>query len=613
MTVSNKTYENINPLFHNALSIFSKEEIEQSNIYADNWYYKVGVNVIPCYVQSKNDKYISILNSWAQYQKEEISQETFENWKELGLFAYGIGVITGKIYRTENKGKFLTIIDIDKLEAVERFAECSGKDIKDIAKWTRVEWHENINSYHIFLITQKQFKNIGAGHGLEVHANNNLIFTSNSIHPDGKRWKAIDNELITVLTNVIELSVLQIAIDRYLRESTTGKMGYDSNDNNNEEALKEFMAYINNPNIKLTKGQRNPALYAQAKSYFFKYTGEFENLSDDAKLVKLKEWLDKQCEVPLTQERGRQNEVEEVWNKVKRYFTGRREKERNKREDELKRIKEEDLKRNPGMCEKKQIQSAILLKENIKSWLSKDIWTIVSEDPIRLIVTRQKEGDIVRVMVEKKKITVVHDDDDKEEIQQDIQILNVGTVIFRVYPIKIVLHESPLKFLESPSTYSITFEDQINQQFTLNGTVEQIIAQLKEYPGCVISAYGVSEVLNAVIAGFRDDGKLEVDSTVDFEGYYYHNDDICMSKIDLDTRHPVRTREEVIDCCNYLDERAKFQVWKYKLKDREIDRRDLLSSAIQWTIAAPFNFAIKQITNKKYWIKIFDFSGERWR
>jgi hypothetical protein len=49
--------------------------------------------------------------------------------------------------------------------------------------------------------------------------------------------------------------------------------------------------------------------------------------------------------------------------------------------------------------------------------------------------------------------------------------------------------------------------------------------------------------------------------------------------------------------------------YKWKYKDTEIDRRDLLASAIKWTIPAPFNFAIKQLTGK--YQKGFDMTGER--
>lgn len=39
--------ENINPNYLNALSIFSKEDIEAANQAADKWYTEIGCNVIP--------------------------------------------------------------------------------------------------------------------------------------------------------------------------------------------------------------------------------------------------------------------------------------------------------------------------------------------------------------------------------------------------------------------------------------------------------------------------------------------------------------------------------------------------------------------------------------
>src|SRR5438093_962712 len=61
-------------------------------------------------------------------------------------------------------------------------------------------------------------------------------------------------------------------------------------------------------------------------------------------------------------------------------------------------------------------------------------------------------------------------------------------------------------------------------------------------------------------------------------------------------------------CIEYLEKRSQFQMWEYK--GRQIDRRDLLASAIKWTVAAPFNFALKQLNCKPY-LRGFDMTGER--
>ena len=38
-----------------------------------------------------------------------------------------------------------------------------------------------------------------------------------------------------------------------------------------------------------------------------------------------------------------------------------------------------------------------------------------------------------------------------------------------------------------------------------------------------------------MITAFRDDGRIRVDTSVDFEGYYYHDGDVHVSKIDIES------------------------------------------------------------------------------
>ena len=138
------------------------------------------------------------------------------------------------------------------------------------------------------------------------------------------------------------------------------------------------------------------------------------------------------------------------------------------------------------------------------------------------------------------------------------------------------------------------------------GSINYILSFLNDN-GYTVSEYGAKEALNSMITAFRDDGRIQIDRSVDFEGYYYHDGDIHVSKIDINKKHPPRTKEECIECIKFIEMLSGFYLWKYK--DMEIDRRDFLASAIKWTIGAPFNFAIKQLTRK--WQKGFDMTGER--
>lgn len=165
--------------------------------------------------------------------------------------------------------------------------------------------------------------------------------------------------------------------------------------------------------------------------------------------------------------------------------------------------------------------------------------------------------------------------------------------------------------MEAPPSYTIIFKDQSNKRFILTGSIEKIVQRLKEMPGCVVSSYAVCEILAAIIGAFADDNNLIIDKSVEFEGYYFADDDIHISKIEFDKKHPLRTREECIECADYLEERIKFQTWRHN--NKLVDRRDVYATALRWTTGAPYNFAIKQLSppNIKRYHKGFDMTGER--
>jgi hypothetical protein len=108
------------------------------------------------------------------------------------------------------------------------------------------------------------------------------------------------------------------------------------------------MRYLDNPDLKLTKGHRYPDTWAKAKSFFFGFTGELtDDVSDNICYQKLIEWHKKVCDPPLFGERGRENDVENIWRNVERLFTGKREEERDKRADKQKQAEEEAKKLYP--------------------------------------------------------------------------------------------------------------------------------------------------------------------------------------------------------------------------------------------------------------------------
>lgn len=144
-----------------------------------------------------------------------------------------------------------------------------------------------------------------------------------------------------------------------------------------------------------------------------------------------------------------------------------------------------------------------------------------------------------------------------------------------------------------------------NMQFTLERKpVDDIISYLKQR-SLVVARYGATEALAQIVTHFVNNNMITIDRSVDFEGYYYHDGDVQRSRVE--GKHTTRTKEECIQVADFLEKWSEFYVWKYK--ERTIDRRDVLATSIKWTVAAPFNFVLKQLGMG--YMNWFDMPGER--
>src|SRR5688500_7086917 len=178
--------------------IHNESNINSINESADFWHYQIGVNVIPSNTENKKT-----YENWSQWQDKPIPDELHEQRKRNGEYNKGIAIITGKIWRGKNKGKYLNGIDCDNRKAIEEICTKDGKTIslEELAKWTIVEQHkDNPNKAHIYVISTKPFKNkstTGINQGLvkdnnnteipaiEVKCEKRIMFVSPSIHRDG--------------------------------------------------------------------------------------------------------------------------------------------------------------------------------------------------------------------------------------------------------------------------------------------------------------------------------------------------------------------------------------------------------------------------------------------
>ena len=352
-----------------------------------------------------------------------------------------------------------------------------------------------------------------------------------------------------------------------------------------------YGAHLHDTGTRIGIGGRHEAIKFICTSYFFKYTLDFTELTDDERFERVLEYDKIHC-FPSLYDTDPQ-EVLDLWNWIKKTFRQKREHDREVREEEKNREKEKARQQASSATEYKQYLLASY-PQSVRQALGNDIWTQISNNPCKFIVGEKRHKHVCRAYVETSAVgdIILHN-------------LSFGTIIFKCIPATIIKHENPLDFLNSQITYTISFLNQANKSFTLSRmTLNQIMDELRN-DGYIMPGNGATEVLAAMITAFRDDNLMNIDKSVDFEGYYYHNGDIQISKVN--GKHPRRNKEQCVACLHFIDNLSKFYVWKYKKVD--IDRRDFLASAIKWTIPAPFNFVIKQLTRK--YQKGFDMTGER--
>lgn len=542
------------------------------------WPYIYG---IPIFEADSINKEIHV-KKWSTF---DFNQINFKAEMLKGRYDNGAAVRLGSTLKGD---LYATALDFDGLEAVLAWFGSWDRVLK-LAQKTLVEWHQDKGKIHVLIFTKEPLENRKIHIGpnkvlLEIRCEKQPLFTSPSRHKDGNKWTPLGTDKIEILDNIGLLKFkgqVSVLSDKYM--SDQDKQRYDS--------------WLDDPSTILGEGAgRHDATRFKVRSYYWKYANGWLNMSDSERFEKAWIWHLDHCKPP----RSRQ-EFDLICDWVKKKDRANRDKRLEQVRDESNRTKKQET--GYPRCHNANKQAILngISDENVRSLLEAIRWTMISTNPQKFIIADQKSCSICRG-------SITYSDSGDSQASKRAH-LNYGAILIRLYPKRVILHQNPLKFLEAPPLYTVIFEDQNKEEIHISGTIETIISRLKEMPGYVVMSYGITEALTAIIGAFNDDLELEIDKSVEFEGYYYGDGDVQISRINLDEKHPRRTREEVIDCIKYLEERSKFQIWTYK--DRQIDRRDLLASAIKWNIPAPFNFLMKQLKCPKPFLKGFDMSGER--
>ena len=213
-------------------------------------------------------------------------------------------------------------------------------------------------------------------------------------------------------------------------------------------------------------------------------SGEWLNLSDDERFERAWQWHNKHCVPPRTREH-----FDEICKWVIDNHRVERDQKHEKIRDEREALRQQAEQNYKQHSDYKQTILNRIHDEKIRKRIDADIWTMVSENPEKFIIARKHACHICRA-------SITYSDTEDNQSSKKAH-LNYGSILIRLFPRSITMHESPLDFLEATIQYKIIFEDQNKHTVTVSGTIEGIISRLKEMPGYVVSSYGITEALAA--------------------------------------------------------------------------------------------------------------------
>ena len=552
-----------------------------------------GCDIIAANTVKKDDNKArdKVLEKWTEFRNTTHSSEYFKKNLKSGKYDKGVAVLCGKFQRGPHEGKYLNVIDFDKKLGITEYLQHGDKmtTMQNIAdEITLVEHHEgDDNSYHLFLITNTPLKSKGADDkvGIETKSETGLIFVSPSVHSSLNKYKPHGKitENIQRLDDIQKLELEQ-HIDYVCKRHGIPYLS--------DPEKKKVFDWLERDDTVIKIGSRHNVLTHIMVSYFFRWGyDKWNELTDEQRYQRVLEYDRKHCVPPLS--KTDPEEVESLWEWIKKNCTGKRQQERDQREDDKKKDEKSYTHQNDSHS-KHKYEKFKTWDKTIRDRLYGNKWTQVSETPLKFIMADYNEKHIVRVSISSGSSKENNENNRKSGTAQKLAYsFNAGTIVLKCIPTEVTIHKNPLKFLRSELKYTMRFVTQSNQRFILERkTIDEIISSLKQM-ALNISPYGVTEALNAIIQAFEEDGELKVNESADFVGFYLEDGNIRMCNLAAEDG-PIYTQkqEEIIETAKILNDLVSLYP----------DRVDLFSTFINWGIVAPFSFVLKQIGNNG-WLK----------
>ena len=187
---------------------------------------------------------------------------------------------------------YATALDFDGIDAVNAWFEKWDRALA-LAQKTLVEWHQDKGKIHVVIFTTEPLQNkkihIGPNNLLlEIRCKKQPLFISPSPHKDGHKYVPLGVDKIETLDD-IGLLKLKGQISTLLQEYMS------------DEDKSRYSAWLDDTDTILGVGSgRHDATKFKVCSYFWKYSGEWLNLSDGERFERAWQWHNQHCNPPRT-------------------------------------------------------------------------------------------------------------------------------------------------------------------------------------------------------------------------------------------------------------------------------------------------------------------------
>jgi hypothetical protein len=485
------------------ISEFNNLSLNQT---VDYYYYDMGANPLP--VDSKTKR--PLLKTWEQWQHERIPAKLIEEWKSAGLYDKGraIGLVLGKLYRKyDSSGEifYLVAVDMDNQTAIDKITTMGGvkKSLEELTKEGMIVEQHNGSTHraHVLFLSHKEYKKLTTTitaknkeglPAIEVRsAQDQYIIVTPSISKNGTPHQIIgdpDQELEFQIFDKFDKH-----IDTVLKEF--GISYLESNNGSYNSNGKIPIGELFKEDTIIYEGHNRHEALLRVMDSLLKRNYGILNLDQIKNLSQ--EWNQKHCKGPLND-----TEFEKQWKSATKFIT-----------EQIQIDADLDKKLNDLI---NQNQNNNFGYEKYTQLMG-NVYYQINEIPEKYVIAYKHNNHLIEAWV-------------KIETKGSIvkQYLIHNKTFLACIPTKIIRHKSPLPFLQTQATFTISFVDAIGEHHTFSfKPLSTIIQSLKDL-GLVLGD-GSDSALAAIIQAHKQRNLIEDNGDMKYVGFFKDDNKIITS------------------------------------------------------------------------------------